>query len=283
MRRTGHLYPKDYWPSDCIIGNWMGGSVASYLRHYPTYYGSTPVRDIGLLASEGRMTIPMRDGTPSGILDVTTHYFEFIPEEEADSKQPTVVGAHELKEGRAYFILPTTAFGLYRYHIHDLVRVTGFHNQTPLIEFLSKGSHFANITGEKLSEYHVAGAMKDVQQALNLTLTAYSLAPCWDDVAPYYGLFVERGDLADVTEGVRLAEALDRQLMVVNVEYGEKRRSRRLGPVRLELLPTSTWQQWDRARQARTGGTPEQYKHPCLISDPKFRETVGVEEEVQVA
>ena len=55
------------------------------------------------------------------------------------------------------------------------------------------------------------------------------------------------------------------------------------GPVRLELLPTSTWQQWDRARLARTGGTPEQYKHPCLISDPKFRETVGVEEEVQVA
>ena len=43
---------------------------------------------------------------------------------------------------------PTTAYGLYRYHIHDLVQVTGFHNGTPLIEFLSKGSHFANITGE---------------------------------------------------------------------------------------------------------------------------------------
>ena len=73
--------------------------------------------------------------------------------------QPTVLQAHEVQEGRSYFIVPTTTFGLYRYQIHDLVRVTGFYNRTPLIEFLSKGSHFANITGEKLSEYHVAQAM----------------------------------------------------------------------------------------------------------------------------
>ncbi len=51
-----------------------------------------------------------------------------------------MLGAHELKEGATYFILLTTAFGLYRYHIHDVVRVAGFHNGTPLIEFLSKGA-----------------------------------------------------------------------------------------------------------------------------------------------
>ncbi|HYT92677.1 MAG TPA: GH3 auxin-responsive promoter family protein, partial [Gemmataceae bacterium] len=56
VRRTGTLYPRDYWPKDCIIGNWMGGSVGAYLRHFPRYYGATPVRDIGLLASEGRMS-----------------------------------------------------------------------------------------------------------------------------------------------------------------------------------------------------------------------------------
>ena len=51
------------------------------------------------------MTIPLADGTPSGVLDVTTHYFEFIPEEEGDSPQPTVLAAHELQEGRTYYIL----------------------------------------------------------------------------------------------------------------------------------------------------------------------------------
>src|SRR5205085_2774220 len=119
----------------------------------PRYFGDNPVRDVGLIASEGRMTIPFEDNTPAGVLDITSHYFEFIPESEGDSSSPTVLGAHELKEGGRYFILLTTGYGLYRYHSHDLVRVTGFHNSTPLIEFLSKGAHFANITGEKLSEY----------------------------------------------------------------------------------------------------------------------------------
>src|SRR5207245_1123973 len=83
VRRTGTLYPRDFWPQNCILGNWTGGSVAAYLRHFPRYFGDTPIRDVGLIASEGRMTIPVADHTPSGVLDVTSHFFEFIPEAEA--------------------------------------------------------------------------------------------------------------------------------------------------------------------------------------------------------
>lgn len=280
VRRTGTLYPKDYWPTDCLIGNWTGGSVGAYMRHYPKYYGDTPVRDVGLIASEGRMTIPWADATPSGILDITTNYYEFIPEEEVSSPQPTVLAAHELQEGRNYYILLTTPSGLYRYHIYDVVRCTGFHNGTPLVEFLSKGALFSNLTGEKISEYHVSGAMTDVLRELNLNLTAYSLAPCWDDEQPYYGLFVERGDLNGREQSLKLAQALDQRLCVVNIEYAAKRDSLRLGPLRLQIIPTGAWQTWDRERLARTGGTLEQYKHPGLISDPKFRETMHVEEEI---
>jgi hypothetical protein len=279
IARTGSLYPRDYWADDCTIGTWTGGSVGLYLRHFPHYYGSHPVRDIGLLASEGRMTIPVEDGTPSGVLDITTHYFEFLPEAEAGKPNPITLAAHEVQEGQTYYILPTTSYGLYRYHISDVVRVTGFHNRTPLVEFLSKGAHFANLTGEKLSEYHVAGAMRDVLASLNMNLTAYSLAPCWNDEMPYYGLFVERTDLVSREQGLRLAETLDRRLMAVNIEYASKRESLRLGTIRLQLLANRSWQQWDRQRLQHTGGTLEQYKHPCLIADPKFRETIAVEEE----
>ncbi|MFO0964224.1 MAG: GH3 auxin-responsive promoter family protein [Gemmataceae bacterium] len=282
VRRTGTLYPKDYWPKDVIIGNWMGGSVGAFLRHYPAYYGSTPVRDVGLIASEGRMTIPVADNTPSGILDITSHYFEFIPEGEIDSKQPTILAAHELQAGRTYYILPTTAYGLYRYNIFDVVRCTGFYNNTPQVEFLSKGSLFANLTGEKLSEYHVTGAMGEVLRELNLNLTSYSMAPCWDDTQPYYGLFVERGDLPEPKAGEALIRSLERRLQEKNIEYASKRESQRLGAIRLNIIPTRTWQDWDRQRLARTGGTLEQYKHPCLIPDLQFRTTIRVEEEIAV-
>jgi hypothetical protein len=282
VEQTGTLYPKDYWPSDLVIGNWTGGSVGAYLRHFPKYFGNTPVRDVGLIASEGRMTIPMADTTPSGVLDITSHVYEFIPEEEGDRPDPTVLTAHELQEGRSYYILLTTAFGLYRYNIFDVVRCTGFHNQTPLVEFLSKGAHFASMTGEKVSEHQITAAMADVLRSMNLNLTAYSVAPCWDEELPYYGLFIERGDLASRDQGIALTQALERRLAEINIEYAAKRESQRLGLMRLFLLPTHSWQQWDRQRLTRTGGTAEQYKHPCLISDQNFRNSIRIDEEVSL-
>jgi hypothetical protein len=281
VARTGTLYPKDYWSRDCILGNWTGGSMGAYLRHYPRYYGTRPVRDVGLIASEGRMTIPVADRTPAGVLDVTSHYFEFLPEAEAQSPNPTVLGAHELQEGGRYFILLTTAYGLYRYHIHDLVRVAGFHNGTPLIEFLSKGSLFANLTGEKISEYQVTQSMVEVLRELDLTVSAYTLAPCWPGSAeatngfeqPYYGLFVEEGDLGEEA-AKRMAQRLEERLQRVNEEYASKRKTLRLGPIKVEWVPRGFWQRWDRERLQRTGGTPEQYKRPCLITDTQFAEGI---------
>lgn len=276
VQRTGTLYPKDAWTAHpFLLGNWTGGSMSAYLRHYPRYFGDNWVRDVGLIASEGRMTIPFADGTPAGVLDITSHYFEFIPESEIDSPQPTVLAAHELTEGGRYYILLTTGYGLYRYHIHDLVRCAGFHHRTPLIEFLSKGAHFANITGEKLSEYHVTGSMARVLGELDLTLSTYSVAPCWPDddrEAPCYGLFIEPGEhSAAVLE--RLVRRLEEELCRVNIEYESKRTSERLGPMRLEVVPPGFWARWDRQRLDRTGGTLEQYKHPCLINDLEFRRT----------
>jgi GH3 auxin-responsive promoter len=279
IRRTGTLYPRDYWTREHIIGNWTGGSVGLYLQHFPRYFGSAPVRDIGLLASEGRMTIPVEDGTSSGVLDVTTHYFEFMPEAEAGKPNPIALAAHEVQEGQNYYLLPTTSYGLYRYHISDLVRVTGFYNRTPLVEFLSKGAHFSNLTGEKLSEYQVTGSMREVLGKLNLALSAYSVAPCWNEQRPYYGLFVERRDLPTREQGMRMAEALDQCLKEINIEYASKRDSLRLGSIRLQLLGDHAWQKWDHQRLLRTGGTLEQYKHPCLIGDANFRNTIAVEEE----
>jgi len=274
--RTGELWPRDVWPPDrMLLGTWTGGSVGPYLRQVAQAYGETYVRDLGLVASEGRMTIPLNDGTTAGVLDVTTHYFEFIPEAERESPQPTALGAHELEEGKHYYILLTTAAGLYRYHIHDLVRVVGFHRRTPLLEFLGKGQNFANLTGEKLSEYQVTRAVADVTRRRGLSLPVYVLAPCWDDRQPYYGLFIERGTWAE-SDASALAE-IDGELAEANDEYRVKRASGRLGTVRAMWLPPGTWAKWDGDRLARSGGPPEQYKHPCLIGDVKFRDTMPVD------
>jgi hypothetical protein len=281
IRRDGALLPSAVWPADTILlGCWTGGSVGPYLRQLPRYYANTPVRDIGLLASEGRFTIPIEDNNPAGVLDIASHYFEFIPESEIDSPKPTVLAAHEVREGGSYFILPTTRAGLYRYHISDLVRVAGFHHKTPLIEFLGKGNRFANLTGEKLSEHHVTRAIDQSARKAGQPISAYSMAPCWDDAQPYYGLFIEDQDTANAERLKDFLEDLDRALGEQNIEYAAKRDSGRLGPVRVEVLPPGTWQRWDRERLAQSGGSPEQYKHPCLIGDLNFRQSMPVLREI---
>lgn len=279
--KTGTLLPKDVWPPHrLMIGTWTGGSVGPYLRQLPQFWGETILRDLGLVASEGRMTIPIHDRTASGVLDITTHYFEFVPEDEADSKSPTVLGAHELEEGKHYFILPTTAYGLYRYDIRDLVKVTGFHGRTPLLQFLGKGNHFANLTGEKLSEHHVTRSMDEVARRRGVGPSVYSVAPCWDDRQPYYGLFVEEHDALAGEAGPPFLHDLETALQEHNSEYQSKRESGRLGPIRLMILPTGYWAQWDRERLARSGGVAEQYKHPCLLGDLDFRASSPVRREV---
>ena len=61
--------------------------------------------------------------------------------------------------------------------------------------------------------------MDEILRKEDLTLTSYSLAPCWDDERPYYGLFVERGDFMNSIQAMDLAQALDRRLQIANIEY----------------------------------------------------------------
>jgi hypothetical protein len=275
--RVGRLYPRDIWPAEtALMGTWTGGSMQPYLRQIPEYFGDIPIRDLGLLASEGRMSIPFANHTASGVLDIASHYFEFIPEAEVESAQPVVLGAHELHEGGSYFIVPTTATGLYRYQISDLIRVTGFLGRTPMIEFLGKGNRFSNLTGEKLSEHQVTQAQERTTQQTGLALRAYSLAPVWDDRLPFYGLYVEEDAGLTDRQLAAYLQSLDRELQLLNSEYEAKRESQRLGPLRAFLLPQGTWADWDARRLADTGGSPEQYKHPCLIGDLKFHQQMPV-------
>jgi hypothetical protein len=263
---NGRLLPTDYWPNLQFLSNWMGGTMRAYLRGYPEFFGETPVRDVGLIASEGRMTIPTEDGTPAGILDIRHHYFEFIPEREGDREQPETVEATDLIEGQNYFIVLTTASGLYRYNISDLVRCVGYQGQAPLIEFLNKGAHYSSLTGEKLSEHQVIAAVEAAQQAASVHLRSYLLVPTWDD-PPYYSLLVEESDLTSSASHERLVAAVEHELQSQNVEYVSKRDTLRLGPVRILRIANGSWAEFQRRRLAKSGGTVEQYKQPHLVPD----------------
>ena len=267
----GQLLPKHAWPNISVLAVWTGGSVNVYLSQLPALYGETAIRDHGLSASEGRMTIPLSDSSSAGMLDFYHHYFEFIPVEEHDQARPNILEGHEIEVGKEYYILLTTSGGLYRYDIHDVVRCVGFEGQAPLVEFLNKGKHFCSLTGEKLSEYQAVRAVKTSFSEMQLPLDTFTLAPIMDD-HPRYVLLVEPP--AHHGRADELAHRVQANLESVNEEYGSKCGSGRLFPVQIREVAPGTWA---RLRIDRMGdrGNFEEYKHPCLVGDLGFADRVS--------
>ncbi|MCG3137341.1 MAG: hypothetical protein HJJLKODD_01185 [Phycisphaerae bacterium] len=266
LRRHGRLLPRHYW-SLGFLCNWTGGTMGLYLRDFPEYFGEAPVRDIGLLASEGRMSIPLQDGTAAGVLDVTSHFYEFISAEQVNQPQPECLRSHELQVGSDYFVVLTNSAGLYRYQIGDRVRVTGYEQQAPIIEFLDKGAHISSMSGEKLTENQVVMALNPLISALGAT--NYLLAPQFEET-PHYLLHLEPSPAAPLqTEHLaQLAQQADDALCRQNIEYAGKRSSLRLGPLRLNLLPPGFLEQRDQQLSRRYRANNEQYKHQFLLTKP---------------
>jgi hypothetical protein len=238
-----------------------------YRRFLPEWFGPVPVRDIGLLASEGRMSIPVEDGVAAGVLDVTTQFFEFIPAGEYGRPAPAVLRCHELQVGGEYFILLTNAAGLCRYDIGDRVRVTGFVHTTPVVEFLSKADHICSLTGEKLTEDQVVQALQGVAAETGAALETAVLAPQFDEV-PWYRLYVDADALpaASPAAGERIARRLDEALRSLNLEYGSKRDTRRLGPVDFFATPPGFLAGRDARLRAAVRSRAEQFKHQYLLA-----------------
>ena len=259
-----------------LLAIWTGGSAGSYLSKLREYYGRIPTRDHGLSASEGRMTIPVADHHSDGILDVTSHFFEFVPEEEYGRPNPEVLEAHELEEGKNYYILLTTASGLCRYNICDVVRCTGFYHSTPTLEFLHKGAHIANVTGEKISESQVVAACRGASDAMELCLSQFTMSPIWGD-PPRYQLLIERREVPAPHIGESLAHRVDDHLKSLNCEYREKRATGRLAPINCLSLPDGSWSTFSQHRRLKSGGSLEQYKHPCLVPDLEFASRLLIE------
>jgi len=259
------LLPRHYWRLS-FLANWIGGTLGLYLRQLPRYFGDLPVRDIGLLASEGRMSVPLTDGTAAGVLDFQHNFFEFVPADQIESSQPDVLRSGELQIGEEYFVLLTTASGLYRYDIRDRVRVVDYLGQAPVIEFLHKGAHVSSMTGEKLTERQVVHAVQQLSQQLGLTIESFVLAPRWAD-PPFYRLHVETAHLPSNLSGDRICRQLDDALSQANIEYRSKRQTGRLGPLQLNLLPDGCLARLDRQTSQRRGRA-EQFKHQFLYTTP---------------
>lgn len=257
---NGTLRPVDFWRLS-FLACWTGGSMGYYLERLASWYGGIPVRDIGLLASEGRITIPLEDGTPAGVLDSQAAVFEFIPLEDWPEARGGTRLPSELETGRDYVVVLSNDAGLVRYRLDDVVRVRGWVGATPVLEFLHRAGRVASLAGEKLTEHQVVEAVRVACSRLAVPEFDYVVGPQWGD-PPRYVISAS----VPIDDGL-LAE-IDRQIGAQNLEYDSRRKSLRLGSLGSRHLGPGAIERMDARLCATRKSTTEQFKRPCLFTEP---------------
>jgi hypothetical protein len=272
VERTGRLYPKDYW-SQPIIACWLGGTAGYQSRYLPQYFGDSPLRDQGLVSSEGRHTIPIEDGKPQGVLAITNGFYEFVPVEEIGSSQPVALEGHELEVDRDYYLVMTTYSGYFRFNIGDIVRCRGFVGQAPVLEFLQKGDRCGDLEGEKVTEHQFLEAASDAARELGIQLKEVTAVPCRPEgELCCYVMLLEHGDIQDQNLARRFLAEVDHRLRASNFLYSARRRENVLGPPRLWRIANGAWAQHIQAEIERRGTGETHYKHPALVQDAAWLE-----------
>jgi len=156
---------------------------------------------------------------------------------------------------------------LYRYDINDVVRVAGFHHRTPLVEFVRKGRDVTNITGEKLHVNQVIEALQRAQSAAGIAVQHFRA--CAEVENSLYAFAVEFDDVMPAQERLcRLLQELDAGLRELNVEYAQKRDSRRLGAPILRVMKPG-WFERKASSTIKNGGRDVQFKAQLLSSAPE--------------
>ena len=228
--------PWYYWPNLKLVGCWKGGSVGTTIsRIEPWFRPGMPFRDIGYLSSEAQVTLPVQDAGSAGILALDSNFYEFIPEADIDSSNPTALTVGQLQAGESYYILITSPTGLYRYDINDVVKVSGYYQKTPILEFVRKGRDMVNLEGEKL---HVGQLIQAVESAQRSTGVKVEYFRGVGNVgASRYDLKIELAEGSLNDELVKqLGREIDSRLAELNIEYDQKRRSGRLHAPHVQVM-----------------------------------------------
>lgn len=209
---VGDVDTEKTWPHLRVISCWADANAAAPAAALAKKFPHAKIQPKGLLSTEGFVTIPY-DG--ANVLAYRSHFYEF---RDGDN----VRLAHELEVGRRYQVVLTTGGGLRRYDTEDLVEVSGFREQAPILRFIGRANHVSDHFGEKLNEVFVR---ERLEIALRDVPHAFAMLACDRDA---YVLYLESDTNVDIA-------ALDISLRDA-YHYDQARRLGQLAPLRVQRV-----------------------------------------------
>ena len=219
-------------------------------------------------ASEGFFGVQDDPADPSLLLMIDYGiFFEFIPLDEIDRKEPCVVPLWGVTPGRNYAMVISTSSGLWRYMIGDTVRFT---STAPYKFFITgRTKFFINAFGEELIVDNAEHGLAEACRQTGAEVLEYTAAPIFMDEHGHcrHQWLIEFSQPPADTEA--FADALDRALQGQNSDY-EAKRFKDITLQRLELITArpGLFNDWLKSK-GKLGG---QHKVPRLSNSRDFIE-----------
>lgn len=140
------------WPALDCISCWTDGASAPFARRLGEVFAHAAIDAKGLLATEAAVTVPW--GDDGGCVPALTGAFIEFHDRHGE---PHLCDA--LDPGGHYRVIVTTASGLYRYDLGDIVECTGMSGGVPTLRFAGRGDGTSDLVGEKLEDGFVAATL----------------------------------------------------------------------------------------------------------------------------
>ena len=173
----------------------------------------------------------------------------------------------ELEVGEDYEIIITNLSGFYRYRIQDIVRVTGYYNETPMLRFVYRKNQLVSIAGEKTNEEALRWAVNEFSIQSGLSVSDYSVFADLGTSPGHYVILMEPGRIVPEDEVPHYRNIIESTLMRANPSYGEKVRSGVLQPLELVFVQQQTYLLY-RDMMVMRGASPNQLKPVRVIDSP---------------
>lgn len=202
-------------------------------------------------------------------------FCEFLPEAALDEETPETLLMDQVQEGQNYELVITNASGLFRYRIGDIIKVVGFHNKCPVVEFQYRRGQMLNVRGEKVSEALFLGALKRaVCQWPGAKLVDYCcvesgiLGESSGGAQPHYQVFLELKGVRNLTEEQRYK--LDHCLQEDSAVFKSFRIKGSIGPIKVQLVSEGAFQELKSQMMAYSNTSPNTFKMHRVIRRKEY-------------
>ncbi len=227
------------WPRLAWTSAMRSGSLALYAEKLKYYCGDLPFNNTGYAASESLMAMPLEMSALDAVLLPKSCLFEFLPADAPEGTKTLLMD--ELEVGKEYEVIITNLAGLYRYRMYDVVRVTGFYQKTPKVEFLYRSNLVLNITGEKTTQQMLDWSVERACKEVGLSYSRFCVHGVMQQGrTPYYDVLIEPLN-DEFTDLAALEKALDEALRQSNLYIDVRRREDVLAPTQVHLLHGGTF------------------------------------------